>query len=291
MKTLSFAISLLFVGPLALARTVNVDGPQVRLSDLIEGVDNDVVVVRAPPPGSRRTVSRRQVLALGDFSQRKLPEQWTVVTRKQTLTCVDYRKQVSASLMKALTKGLRVVSVNCSRDLVVPMGTLRLEAHLLRSSRQAGRLSAKVEISATGWNTRNMVVAVEIDGRLPVVVANGSFSHGQALDQAAFRVEERLASELPADALSSLSQLEGFLSTSRINRDAIVQSRMLRAIPLVRRGSSVTISVVMDGLRLSSRGIVRQDGGRGEMVSVIALNSRKLLQARVVDEKTVAVEL
>jgi|GEM_PF-4251418 flagellar basal body P-ring formation protein FlgA len=291
MKTLICSISLLCVAQFAMARTVQVDGPRIRLSDLVKGVANDFIVVDAPLPGSRRTISRRQVLALGDFSGRKLPQSWTVVTRQQTLGCSEFRSQVRASLKNKLSDGLRVITVTCTRQLVLPKGKIRLEARLIGRGRRAGRLSTKVTVSVPGWKDQVKVVAVEVDGRLSVVVANGDQGHGTVLRPSDFRLEQRLASAVSTDAITSLSELKGFKSNTRISRDSVVRKRMLRAIPLVRRGSSVTISVLMNGLRLSSRGVVRQDAGRGEMVSVLALNSRKLLRARVVDARTVAVEL
>jgi flagella basal body P-ring formation protein FlgA len=64
----------------------------------------------------------------------------------------------------------------------------------------------------------------------------------------------------------------------------------LEVPPLVRRGDLVTIVAESDTLKITTQGIVSENGCKGEMVRVINTNSRKDVYARVVDSRTVAVD-
>lgn len=68
-------------------------------------------------------------------------------------------------------------------------------------------------------------------------------------------------------------------------------THQLKNQTLVKRGDQVTILVKSSGLQVSAPGEVKNPGAAGDLVRVKNLMSRRILQARVVDEGVVEVDL
>lgn len=99
---------------------------------------------------------------------------------------------------------------------------------------------------------------------------------GQVLSKADFEV----AQVLPAVARGVLSPAEaaGQEATRRLNAGAPVRAGDLTAPRMVRRGETVTISLVSGGLRITSPGRALGDAGRGEPVRVVSLATNRTLE-------------
>jgi len=68
-----------------------------------------------------------------------------------------------------------------------------------------------------------------------------------------------------------------------------VRAGLLTQVPVVSRGAQVVLVAAQRGLRITTPGIVKEDGGAGEIVRVVNSASGKVVNGRVVDAKTVEV--
>jgi flagella basal body P-ring formation protein FlgA len=292
---LALGLSLALALPAAAAaprRSVEVSGPRLLLSDLVVGAQ-DLDLGQAPRPGARRVIHRRHVLAaLGQGQGRtpRLPRGWVVVTRSQRLTCSQLLAHVRRSLGHQLSTGLKVVGLSgCSRPLVLPAGPLIVAARLA-SKQRAGRVPVVLRIRAGSWPEQTVVLTTQIRGTIGVLVATRELSRGP-IRQDDVRLEQRDAAALPSDALTGLGDLAGYKLGYRVGAGAVLRRANLTPIPLVRRGAAVTVTVTMHGIRVSSRGVARQDGVRGQTIAVLSRSSNRLIKARVVGSHRVVVDL
>jgi flagella basal body P-ring formation protein FlgA len=60
--------------------------------------------------------------------------------------------------------------------------------------------------------------------------------------------------------------------------------------PVVKRGDLVTIVAETDAIKITTQGVVIENGGKGDMVRVVNTSSKRELFARVKDSKTVEVD-
>lgn len=99
---------------------------------------------------------------------------------------------------------------------------------------------------------------------------------GEVLSKADFET----ARVLPAIARNALSPAEaaGREATRRLNAGAPVRASDLTAARVVRRGESVTISLVSGALKITSAGRALSDAGRGDPVRVLALATNRTLE-------------
>jgi len=289
--TLTLALALL-AGP-AQAASVQIVGPRIRLSDLIEvNAASDGDLGPAPQPGTRRRVYRAQVLALlGEKTRTRLPAYWQVETRSQSLSCVDLATRTAGALQTQLKPGLKLSALVCGRPLAVPQGEVQLTARLTDGNRHAGRLPVQLEVRAGEWPAQTLVTTAIIEGKLAVLVAAADLEPGAPLRRGDVRFEEHDASTLPSDALAALLDVDGKKTSQRISAGSVLRRGSLTEIPIVERGANVTIAINADGIRITSRGVAREDGKRGETITVLTNSTSRLIKARVVEPHLVVVDL
>ena len=141
------------------------------------------------------------------------------------------------------------------------------------------------------WPPRRLVVPVRFDGKIVVAVATRKLGPGEAVVADAVRIEQRLASTLPSDAVSAPEALQGTRVVRAMAPGDVFRKGSLAAIPLVRRGAAVTITTSTSGVRVSCRGVARMDGVRGATVPVLVQASGRLVRATVVGSHQVVIEL
>ncbi len=289
------AAAILLIGVIsrAEAASVKVNGPRISLSDLMgPGFPGGAADLGpAPRPGTKRRVYRRQVLALLSKKQARLPAYWTVETKSQLLSCEELNRRVAEVLLPRLETGLKIKSINCRRPVRLPVGPIQISAALAQSSRRAGRLLVHRYIQVGQWPVHASVTTAEVDGRVSVLIAARDLSPRQALTSSDVRVEQRLASTIPSRVLNHPRQLQDKKANVMIRSGTMVRENALAALPMIRRGAVVTIHVKLSGIRVTSRGVARQDGGQGETITVLCQTSNRIIQARVARRNLVLVEL
>ena len=289
-RTIPILVCFFSLSPAAEGGPVTINGPRIRLADLVGTAGGELEIGPAPSPGSRRRVYRREVAHLLNAARPpRLPRHWDVVTNKQELSCKELARRVAAALRPSLRTGLAVKAVNCSRPLVLPAGDLQVEARLGNGTRWAGRLPVTVMVRAGSWPARTLIIQSQIDGVVLAVVAASDLRVGDV--PTAVRLVRRRASTLAWDAVTSTRDLVGMKLTGRVRTGAVIRRSMLTPVPIIKRGAVVTLAVILKGVRLTSRAVARQDGRRGDTILVLSKATNRLLRARVVGPRRVVVDL
>ncbi len=288
---LVFGLTLVAAEADARARVIAIDGPRLRLSDLLGAVAQDADLGAAPLPGALRRVPRGRLTPyLSKGRRHRLRSFYTVRTRSQPLSCQRLTALLRGALKDKLQAGLAIQAVDCRRALTLPKGALTLQAEL-SGRRRAGRLYAQIALRAGDWPPQRLTLPITVDGMIDVVVLRQHVRARQRLAPTLLRVEKRRASQLPADTLLSVAEAWQWEPRGTLRAGAVLRKSQLKPVPVVRRGARVTVVVRMRGLRLSSSGQVREDAGRGQTVAVLCAKTRKLLRARVIGPTRVVVDL
>ena len=83
--------------------------------------------------------------------------------------------------------------------------------------------------------------------------------------------------------------LAGTRAKMSIREGTILRASNIRPCPLVHRGDRVTMKAVVGAIEVSSAGIARQDGGRGECIRVYNEMTRATVFCRILDSQTVQI--
>lgn len=90
--------------------------------------------------------------------------------------------------------------------------------------------------------------------------------------------------------ITSMQSVIGLRSKRNVRRGTILTTAAVEAIPEVRYGQSIDIVYLSGGCRISTAGIVMQDGFAGDYIKVKNKSSNKIIVARVVDRSAVTVD-
>ncbi|MBU4263679.1 MAG: flagellar basal body P-ring formation chaperone FlgA [Proteobacteria bacterium] len=124
-----------------------------------------------------------------------------------------------------------------------------------------------------------------------VLLASHSLSRRTIISAEDIETDFRDISMLGDSLINNPGQAIGKQLYKSLRAGDIVFAHLLKNPPLVKRGDLVTIIAKSGGLQVSAPGEVKNAGAIGEIVRVKNLMSRRVLQARVVDEGVVEIDL
>ncbi len=181
-------------------------------------------------------------------------------------------KGLSGDIRIALAKRPPVIRV--SRDAALTVLDL---TYAPRTSRFAARLGA----SGQGPDGRSF----RLTGRAVPVIAMPALTRtvpaGEVIEKADIGWIEIEAGRLPRDVLADIDAIVGKSARRPLPAGRLLRRRDVATPIVVRKGDLVTMIVVAPGLELSATGRVLENGGRGDMIRVMNVGSKRTIQAVV----------
>jgi flagella basal body P-ring formation protein FlgA len=160
-------------------------------------------------------------------------------------------------------------------DLHVPTGALTVRARLLDAPPGSSFVAAAVTVAVDGRDVQTVPLTLR-SGRLrPVVVAATPLAPRATLAAAAVRVESRPSTDVPADALTDITDVGDLEVIYPVAAGEVVTARAVRPRLLVRRGEAVTLLVEGRGFSITAQGKAVEDARRGDSVRVLNTGSRR----------------
>ncbi len=96
---------------------------------------------------------------------------------------------------------------------------------------------------------------------------------------------------LTKKTFSSLKEMSGLRTTRLIQTGGVITENLVEKLPVITRGSGVDIRFKRGALEITTAGVARQDGKIGDEIRVKCVESKKSYTAKVIDAKTVLVNL
>jgi flagella basal body P-ring formation protein FlgA len=287
---------------LRLPAEVTVQGPELTLGDLAR-IEGDPALARrvqrvslgaAPlPGGSLRLDPDHLVLRLRQAQidpaavRVAAPDRVTVVRAFQPLsgeTVLETARQAALARLQAVDPAggpWALVPIGRPADVRLPTGTLALLAEVHDGPPPRLVVPVTVTVRVDDQDVRTLALAFRVVRRQPVLVAARALEPRSTLGPEDFRVEERPETELPPGALHAAVGVEDLEVTRALRPGDVVTDRVLRPRILVRRGEAVTLVVEGPGFRITARGVMAEDGRRGDLVRVTNATSKREVSGRV----------
>ena len=115
-----------------------------------------------------------------------------------------------------------------------------------------------------------------------VVVVNSPLSAHSLLNKQNLSLKYRLKG-LPIDAVESLEGLENLATNKLIHSGDILRKRDLTKAKLIKRGELVLVEAKSNDFHIISEAIAFQDGYLGDQIKLTSVDSKRQLQATVVE--------
>ena len=286
----------------SLRATATVMGDIVRIGDLVEnaGAVADVPIFRAPDLGQTGSVPVASVLAaiqghhLVGLDSRGLSE--VAVTRAaRAITAKDVEARIllalagkyglpdSSNLAVVLDNEVRTFEVEASATGELAVAHLSYEPRTTRfdiAFELPGSLVARrLSLRFTGSLTETF----------ETVVPTHEIAQGQVLNVADLAIERRPRSNLSSSTLTTIEQAQGLSAKHALRAGQVIHQADVAKPELVGRGETVTIVFQVPGITLTIVGKANEPGALGDVISVLNVQSKHVIQATVIGPGRVSV--
>lgn len=305
-RMISILICLFFLNPsnlkgVTLKKSIVVDGPQVKLSDIFEGFDleKDRVLFPAPKPGKKYTFKYKRILRLAQRYKLALDPKskiHRVIIRANSDTIEE--AEILDRLKEAFAKDLSGESYKIELD------QKKITLHFPKQG------NGNIRIDQIRFNQAKSRFQVKI-----IRLENGEDMGYERLSGRIIPVSSIpvLRQAIPKGAIISASDIEWVeISAHRINTTMIVDEiDLIGATPrrgtlrsqaplqktditfpkIIQKGEAVIISAQAPHMMLTAKGKALEHGIQNTMIKVMNIDSKRIIQATVVGPKQVTVDV
>jgi flagella basal body P-ring formation protein FlgA len=201
------------------------------------------------------------------------------------------RDFVHAELEGRLEPQQRIgVNVRWQGDILLDTaGKVKMQVRRHSDRPFRGPTIVRLEILVGGVTQRELVLTVDTRYFEPVLVSGRGIRRHEAFDEASIAREERDITQVKDGYFTDIAQLDRLQARRPIGAGDMITQRQVQKIPVVHRGDAVDLTLVSSFMEITTPGTVLQDGGIGDKVRVRNMDSGKVVQGKVLDDKTVQV--
>lgn len=265
----------------------SVDADTVRLSDLIEGLDQrgEVPLFAAPTPGGRGTIRAERVLE----AARELGIEGidTAEVRLVTITRPGRgigRAEMQDLILKAFSAERGAGSFDLTLDERITPRMLdarkaaNLQATIVSRDPRAGRFEARI---AAKDGTETWTVTGSYAEMREIAVPAADLERGDAVQAKDIALVKRPAGQIPTDIIADPAEVVGLIPRRTLRAGEPIRQADIAKPLMVEKNQIVTVTYATRGLALSMRGRAQSSGAKGETIRVQNIQSKRLIEGQI----------
>lgn len=158
------------------------------------------------------------------------------------------------------------------------------------NGRQRGRsLAFSIEFIQNDKIIRRLHGSARVELKADVVVAETEIARGSLLRAEMLSIEKRVVPLGPLTLCTDIAQVTGKAAKRRIAAGREINKGYIAIPPDVMAGEVVMIKAENEKIKVTAKGIARQDGAIGDVIQVLNSRSNRKLQAMVIGRSKVQV--
>jgi flagella basal body P-ring formation protein FlgA len=185
---------------------------------------------------------------------------------------------------------LDVKNIQVSHMVVLPKGDITYKVVPPRNTEYLGTIPLAVLFMVNGRFEKKVWATVKTEVLTAVVVTKRPLGRFKRIEPDDIHLQKMDLADLPSNIITNIEEALGKRTKRTIDAKVVLRTDLIEFPPLVRRGDVVTIIAESDGLKITTRGKIKERGCRGEKIKVVNLNSNKVIYARILDSNTVKVD-
>jgi len=280
-----------------LSQVAQIAGPDPLLIARLGNID----IGKAPLPGRKKFIESRHILARMHKSSGGLPTdigldfpQRLEVSRKAVTITKQRIEEIAAEWVLARVpwdqENVRVVKIQANTTVALPQGRVTYKVKSPGRLDFLNTIALSVEFLVDGQVAKRAWVTLNLEVIAPVVVVRKPMGRYQPIESQDVTVVLKDLTKLPSGYFTDPAEVIGQRVKRTVYGNTVLREDLVELPPLVQRGDIVTIIAEAGVLRITARGEAKAKGRKGERISVVNLDSRKRVYARVLDARTVKVE-
>lgn len=281
------ALLIISVAAAQAAPCAPIDGDKIRAKDLARvqpsfgQLDPEMVIALAPLPGTRRTITGRQLLALADSPGKPeaVPSSLCFERALSPLTI----EQIRAAMRAELGAGTpRIEVLDFSRQ-AVPAGELRFPRSGLVPPAADHPVAAAFWRGVVRYSDRHTIAVwarVRILEKRPVLVAARDIRCGAVLEESDVALVVRDIFPL-APHIERKENAVGLKARRAIPAGLPITDAFVTMPPEIVAGDTVRVTATLGAARITLTALARSSGKKGDRVLLLNPNSHKTFRALV----------
>ena len=281
---------------ISLGAIAQIDGGDRQLIQRLERVD----IGKAPLPSRSRVIGIDYIrlrLKQNGFSLENFDWQNAAgveITRGYIeIDRQKIEKIVSHYLRTTLLRGndiARIKDLRVPQRIILPRGRVTYQVMAPRNTKYLGKIPLAVHFSVDGQLQKKVWTSATIEMFVDVVVAAKPLRKHMTITEDVIALRQMDLAHLPANVITDPHAVLGKRARSTISAKTVLRADLIELPPLVKRGDIVVIVAESKGLRITALGKAKRKGRLGDRIPVENFDSKKILNAQVLDAKTVSVE-
>ena len=168
---------------------------------------------------------------------------------------------------------------NRSFDSLLPTDSLTV--YSTSSSPPRGSYPVKFDIVRDGIIVKTISASARVALWADAYVARKKIRRGETIDTDDIFVERRDVTKYFHKIVQTTNSFSDARAKRTINAGSVIVSDMVEPIPMVSRGEEVLIRCDVGNMEITTTGIAREDGLRGDRIEVANKRTRKRITAEV----------
>lgn len=185
---------------------------------------------------------------------------------------------------------MHIKSIKYNHPLTVPAGRVTLDVSAPKHTDWIGGTPFTVQVMVQGQKVRRITVPVNIEVWSDVVVSAKPLGRYQPIAEDDLQVKKMNLARVPSNVVVRMDQALGRRTNRNIAAGCVLRIDQIESPPMVKRGDIVQVIAQSPILKISVKGMAKQNGGEGDRIKVINLRSKKAIYAQVIDAHTVKVD-
>ena len=184
---------------------------------------------------------------------------------------------------------VRVRDVRVPNYTGLPPQEAGLSMRVAPNSRYLGRTPVEVTVNEGQADQRKIWVSTYVEVMSSVVVLKRPLARNQVISEEDVCLEEKDLSKVPAGAMTDVDAVVGQRLKRTMSVGTVLREAWLDKPTLVKRGDVVKLMIDSAALKITALGRADEQGGLGDTVRVINLDSKRRVYGQVLDKQTVRV--
>lgn len=277
-----------------------IDDRYVRLGDLFANVGDlaEKTVAHAPLPGERATLDAKWLFRVArayrlNWRPVSLRQQVIVERAAQVISAEEIRDVLHTALMdEGATEDMELELLVPSQDMHVPTDVMAIAGvERLAYDKRSGRFSAVVAAPAGDPAAKRIRVAGMMHPMVDVPVVVRTVRRGETIRARDLEMQKIRAHGLRGAIVRDLEQLIGMTPKRILAPDRPIRTNDVQRPQWVERGKLVTLELRFGAMALTAQGKALDNGSEGDLVRVRNQESNQIVEAEVVGDGRVQVEL
>jgi flagella basal body P-ring formation protein FlgA len=260
----------------------------------------NIVLGKAPLPGKTRQYNQHYIqmrlkqhhidLAAVNL---EVPRRVRITRSHVEIDTREIEKIVSDFLTQNISrenKTIQIKEINVPERVVLSKGRITYKVASPCSRKLTGTCSIAVDFSVNGHFEKKVWVSASVEVWGPVVVTRKPLGRYKPITEDDIMVQKMDLTNLSSHVVTDPEAVLGKRTKRAIGTQTPLRADSIELPPLVKRGDLVVIIAQTKGLKITTRGVVKKKGRRGDRIPVVNIDSKKVLYARVIDSNTVQVD-